>query len=112
METRSDYRYEVYDTPEVRHIRIPQQDWADGAPYLGANGLPVAQGVVPWFDLNAGIGLIAREGAGDDVFFHFTALPGQGYRTIRPGIPVHFEVVEMRTGPTARNIQQIKEPTL
>ncbi len=58
METRSDYRYEVYDTPEVRHIRIPQQDWADGAPYLGANGLPVAQGVVRWFDLNAGIGLI------------------------------------------------------
>jgi len=112
METRSDYRYEVYDTPEVRHIRIPQQDWADGAPYLGANGLPVAQGVVRWFDLNAGIGLIAREGAGDDVFFHFTALPGQGYRTIRPGIPVHFEVVETRTGPTARNIQQIKEPTL
>jgi cold shock CspA family protein/peroxiredoxin len=112
MESRSDYRYEAYDTPEVGKIRIPQQEWANGTPSLGANGLPIAQGVVSWFDLNAGIGMIAREGSGEDVFFHFTALPGQGYRTIRPGIPVQFEVVETRTGPTARNIQQIKEPTL
>ncbi len=112
MESRSDYRYETYDTQEARKIRIPQQEWANGTPSLGANGLPIAQGVISWFDLNAGIGMIAREGSGEDVFFHFTALPGQGYRTIRPGIPVQFEVVETRTGPTARNIQQIKEPTL
>jgi cold shock CspA family protein/peroxiredoxin len=111
MQARSDYRYEAYDTPEVRQIRIPQQEWADGIPPLGANGLPVAQGVVRWFDLNAGIGMIARDGSGDDVFFHFTALPGQGYRTIRPGIAVKFEIVESRTGPTARNVQEIRELT-
>jgi cold shock CspA family protein/peroxiredoxin len=108
METRSDYRYEVYTTPEVRQIRIPQQEWADGSPLLGANGLPVARGVIRWFDLNAGIGMIAREESGEDVFFHFTALPGQGYRNIKPGVPVKFEVVEHSTGPTARNIQQIR----
>jgi peroxiredoxin/cold shock CspA family protein len=111
MQTRSDYHYEAYDTPEVRQVRIPQQEWADGAPPLGANGLPVAQGVVRWFDLHAGIGMIARAGSGEEVFFHFTALPGQGYRTIRPGTPVQFEVVETRTGPTARNIQRIEEPS-
>ncbi len=107
METRSDYRYEQYTTAEVQQIRIPQQEWADGAPPLSANGLPVAKGVVSWFDLNAGVGMIARDGSGEDVFFHFTALPGQGYRTIRPGVPVKFEVVENSTGPTARNIQRI-----
>ena len=107
MEKRSDYRYEAYDTPEVRQIRIPQQQWADGAPPLGANGLPVAEGTIRWFDLNAGIGMIVKDGSGDDVFFHFTALPGQGYRTIRPGTPVKFEMVESRNGLTARNIQQI-----
>src|SRR5215467_8042917 len=112
MQSRSDYRYEAYDTPEVRKICIPQQEWVHGTPSLGANGLPIARGVITWFDLNAGIGMIARERSGEDVFFHFTALPGQGYRTIRPGIPVQFEVVETRTGPTARNIQQMKEPTL
>ncbi len=107
METRSDYRYEQYTTPEVQQIRIPQQEWADGTPPLGVNGLAVAKGVVRWFDLNAGVGMIARDGSGEEVFFHFTALPGQGYRTIRPGVPVKFEVVENRTGPTARNIQRI-----
>jgi peroxiredoxin/cold shock CspA family protein len=111
MKSRSDYCYEAYDTPEVRQIRIPQQEWVNGTPSLGANGLPIARGVINWFDLNAGIGMIAREASGDDVFFHFTALPGQGYRTIRPGIPVQFEVVETRTGPTARNIQHLKETT-
>lgn len=49
--------------------------------------------------------MITRAGSGDVVFFHFTALPGQGYRIIRPGVPVQFEVFETRTGPTARNIQ-------
>jgi peroxiredoxin/cold shock CspA family protein len=107
METRSDYRYEAYDTPEVRRVRIPQQEWENGVPSLGANGLPVAQGVVRWFDLNAGVGVIARDGSGDEVFFHFTALPGQGYRTIRPDTPVKFELVEGSGGLTARNIQQI-----
>ena len=107
METRSDYRYEQYTTAEVQQIRIPQQEWADGTPLLGANGLPVAKGEVRWFDLSAGVGMIARDGSGEEVFFHFTALPGQGYRNIRPGVPVKFEVVENRTGPTARNIQRI-----
>ncbi len=109
METRSDYRYEAYDTPQVRQIRIPQQEWANGVAPVGASGLPVGRGVVRWFDLNAGIGMIARDGSDDDVFFHFTALPGQGYRTIKPGVPVKFEIVESRAGLTARNIQRIEE---
>jgi cold shock CspA family protein/peroxiredoxin len=107
METRSDYRYEAYDTPEVRQIRIPQQEWANGTPALGASGLPTARGAVRWFDLKAGIGMIARDGEGDDIFFHFTALPGQGYRTIRAGVAVQFEVVQSRAGLTARNIQPL-----
>ena len=81
-------------------------------PPAGASRLPVARGVVRWFDLNAGVGMIAQAGSGDDAFFHFTGIPGQGYRTIRPGTPAQFEVVETRTGPNARHIQQIKEPTL
>src|SRR6266567_5676714 len=107
MEQRSDYHYEAYDTPEVRQVRIPQQEWIEGAPPSGANGLPVAQGVVRWFDTNAGIGMIARAETGEDVFFHFTAMPGQGYRTIRAGTSVRFEVLQSRAGLTARNIQAI-----
>lgn len=109
MQSRSDYRYEAYNTPEVRQVRILQQEWANGEPPLGASGLPVRRGVVRWFDVNAGIGMIAREEGGDDVFLHFTALPGQGYRTIRAGVPVQFELVERSSGLTARNIQPINE---
>ena len=38
MQLRSDYHYEAFNNPEVRQIRIPQQEWADGTPPLGANG--------------------------------------------------------------------------
>jgi peroxiredoxin/cold shock CspA family protein len=105
MEQRSDYRYEAYNTPEVRQVRIPQQEWLEGAPPLGANGLPVAEGVVRWFDTNAGIGMIAQNGTDEDVFFHFTAIPGQGYRVISPGSTVKFEIVESQSGPVARNVR-------
>ena len=108
MRTSSNYGYEAFDTPEARSIRIPQQEWLGGAPSLGANGLEVASGVVKSFDLGAGNGEISRDdgSAGEDVFFNFTALPGEGYRTIRPGTPVKFEVVDGATGPTARNVQK------
>ena len=105
MQMRKDYRYEAYDTPEVKRIRIPQQEWADGAPPPGESGLPVERGIVSSFDLDAGVGWISTEAA-DDVFFSFTAIPGEGYRTLRPGTPVSFELVENETGPTARNVQR------
>jgi len=107
MEMRADYRYEAYDTPEVRSIRIPQQEWEHGAPALGTSGLPVAQGVVRWFDTGAGSGVITRDDSGEGVFFNFTAIPGQGYRTLKAGTKVQFEVVEHTTGVTARNIQKV-----
>ncbi len=106
-EKRADYLYESYTKPEVQQVRIPQQDWMDGAPTLGTNGLPVVQGSIRWFDQQAGIGMIARVEEAQDVFFHFTAIPGQGYRTIRAGVPVQFELIERETGPTARNIQRL-----
>lgn len=104
METLSYYRYEAWDTEAVRRVRIPQQEWAGGAPALGASGLPITRGVVRWFDLASGNGAIARDD-GVEVFFNFTAIPGEGYRTIRAGTQVVFEVVDNPTGPTARNIQ-------
>jgi len=106
METRKDYRYAAYDTPEVKSIRIPQQEWAGGVASPGANGLPVARGVVSSFDVAAGVGTISTDASEEDLFFSFTAIPGEGYRTLRPGTPVEFEVVDHPTGPTARNVQE------
>lgn len=106
MQTRSDYHYESYNTPEVRQMRIPQQEWTSGVPTLGANGLPVMQGVVRWFDVQLGSGIIATD-EGEDIFFNFTAIPGEGYRTLQAGTPVKFERVLGRYGLTARNVQVV-----
>ena len=106
MATRKDYRYEAYDTPEAKSIRIPQQEWAGGVASPGANGLPVTRGVVSSFDVDAGFGTISTDASEEDVFFSFTAIPGEGYRTLRPGTPVEFEVIDHPTGPTARNVQE------
>ena len=106
MSGRSDSHYEAHNTPEAKKIRIPQQEWIDGAPPLSKNGLPVAQGVVRSFDVDAGVGEIESDASENGVFFNFTAIPGEGYRTLSPGTPVRFELVENETGPTARNIQK------
>ena len=106
MSGRSDSHYEAHNTPEAKKIRIPQQEWIDGAPPLGENGLPVALGVVRSFDVDAGVGEIESDASENGVFFNFTAIPGEGYRTLSPGTLVRFELVENETGPTARNIQK------
>ncbi len=106
MQSRSDYRYEAYDTPTVKSVRIPQQEWADSVPPLGASDLPVVRGVVRWFDAEAGVGTIVSDVSDEDVLFHFTAIPGEGYRTLRPGTSVKFEVVKSKAGLTARNVQE------
>ncbi len=107
LRTHSNYSYEAFDTPEAKSIRIPQQEWADGAPSPGENGLPVARGRVKSFDVATGNGEISPDSGGESVFFNFTAIPGEGYRTIRPGTSVEFEIVAHERGPIARNVREI-----
>jgi cold shock CspA family protein/peroxiredoxin len=106
MQSSSSYAYEAWNTPEVKQVRIPQKEWVNGAPPLGASGLPVAEGVVQLFNFDTGNGTITRQD-GAAVFFNFTAIPGAGYRTLKPGTRVRFELVETRAGLTARNVQSV-----
>ncbi len=99
------YSYEAYNTDHVKKIRIPQQTWKN-SPDLGLSGLPVYEGVVDSFDLRTGNGFIKAEKIAEPVFFNFTAIPGEGYRTIIPGTKVGFELVETHTGLSASNIQK------
>lgn len=105
MSRHSYYPYAAWTTDRVRAVRIPQRDWLAGAPPLGANGLPVREGVVAQFDLRTGNGRIQMADE-TQVFFNFTAIPGEGYRTIQPGTSVRFELVESEAGLSARNIQR------
>lgn len=105
MEGLSYYSYDVYNTDHVKQLRIPQQEWSDGAPTLGSNGLEVKEGFVKSFNFNSGNGTIQSEE--EEIFFNFTAIPGEGYRIIKPGEKVKFELVKTTTGLSARNIQRI-----
>ncbi|WP_290648122.1 cold-shock protein [Aquisalimonas sp.] len=60
-------------------------------------------GTVKWFDAAKGYGFIARE-AGDDVFVHFRAIRGTGYRTLEDGQQVEFGVVQGEKGLQADDV--------
>jgi cold shock protein len=66
----------------------------------------LAQGTVKWFSNEKGYGFIEREG-GEDVFVHFTAISGEGYKTLTEGQRVEFEVVEGQKGLQASNVQAV-----
>jgi CspA family cold shock protein len=57
-------------------------------------------GTVKWFNESKGFGFIERE-SGGDVFVHYSAIQGEGFRTLTDGQKVEFEVVEGQKGPAA-----------
>lgn len=61
------------------------------------------QGTVKWFNASKGYGFITRE-KGEDVFVHFSAIQGDGYRSLQEGAAVEFEVTEGPKGPQAANV--------
>jgi cold shock protein len=67
----------------------------------------VTQGTVKWFSNEKGYGFIARAD-GEDVFVHFTAIAGDGYRTLHEGQEVEFEIVEGPKGKQAANVRPVQ----
>lgn len=63
-------------------------------------------GKVKWFNNEKGFGFIEVEG-GDDVFVHFTAIEGDGYKSLEEGQEVSFEIVEGNRGPQAANVTKL-----
>jgi CspA family cold shock protein len=64
----------------------------------------VVQGTVKFFNADKGFGFISRE-QGDDVFVHFSAIQGDGYKSLSEGQQVEFEVGNGRKGPEAQNVR-------
>ena len=61
-------------------------------------------GTVKWFNPTKGFGFIERE-AGKDVFVHYSAISGSGYRSLEEGQAVTFVVVEGQKGPQAQDVE-------
>lgn len=92
------YSYDAFNTEHVRKIRIPQQTWQE------AHTAPSIEGIVDSFDLRTGNGYIRTEDQSELIFFNFTAIPGDGYRTLRPGTAVVFNLVDTHTGLSANHV--------
>jgi CspA family cold shock protein len=69
-------------------------------------GLLVATGTVKWFNPDKGFGFISRED-GDDVFVHFSAIQGDGYRNLDENQKVEFDVTQGPKGPQAANVRPV-----
>lgn len=63
------------------------------------------RGQVKWFNAEKGFGFIEREG-GDDVFVHFSAIQGEGFKTLEEGQDVTFDVEQGQRGPQASNVNK------
>lgn len=63
-------------------------------------------GTVKWFNSEKGFGFITVEG-GNDVFAHFSAIQGEGFKTLEEGQKVSFEIVQGDRGPQAANIVKL-----
>lgn len=66
----------------------------------------MAQGTVKWFNERKGYGFIARDD-GDDVFVHFSAIQGTGFKTLTEGEVVEFEITQGQKGPQAANVVRL-----
>ena len=66
----------------------------------------MSNGTVKWFNSTKGYGFIERD-AGDDVFVHFSAIQGTGFKTLNEGDEVTFDVEQGQKGPTAANVNLV-----
>jgi len=67
----------------------------------------MAQGTVKWFNEAKGFGFIEVVGGGDDVFVHFSAIQGNGFKTLNEGQKVTFDVQQGPKGPQAAAVRSL-----
>ncbi|SHI51987.1 cold-shock DNA-binding protein family [Malonomonas rubra DSM 5091] len=66
----------------------------------------MAEGTVKWFNDSKGFGFIEQDN-GPDVFVHFSAIGGDGFKSLAEGQRVSFEVVDGQKGPQASNVEKL-----
>ena len=66
----------------------------------------MAQGTVKWFSQDKGYGFITPDEGGEDIFVHFSAIQGSGFRNLEEGEKVTYEVGQGQKGPQAQNVSK------
>ena len=66
------------------------------------------RGTVKWFNGEKSYGFISKEDGTGDVFVHYSAIEGTGYRNLEEGQAVEFEVTQGQKGPQAQNVRVVR----
>jgi CspA family cold shock protein len=77
---------------------------AHNIPIIGKKVSIMATGTVKWFNEAKGFGFIAQDDGGADVFVHFSAIQGSGFKTLAEGQKVTYDVQDSPKGPQASNV--------
>ena len=67
----------------------------------------MANGIVKWFSDKKGYGFIEQEDGKGDIFVHYSAINGSGFKTLAEGDRVSFDIVDGERGPAARNVEKL-----
>lgn len=71
---------------------------------LGTNAVAQYKGTVKWFNNAKGYGFLGRDDGGADVFVHYSAIQTDGYKSLKEGDPVEFDVIQGGKGPQADQV--------
>lgn len=78
--------------------------------YRSIKGIQMATGKVKWFNNAKGYGFILSDEAGEDLFAHYSAIEMEGYKTLKAGQQVTFDITRGDKGLQAFNIKLVEEP--
>ncbi len=90
----------------IRAVFLFHADYLLGSEHLKGGFYTVAEGKVKWFNEKKGFGFIEND-EGGDVFVHYSAITGTGFKTLYEGQRIRFEIEQGNKGPSATNVQPI-----
>lgn len=67
-------------------------------------------GMVKWFDVKKGFGFIQAADGGKDIFVHYSAIEGEGFKSLHEGDSVEYETVDSERGPQAQRVRRLEPP--